>query len=495
MKNKVNIPEKFFLNEAKNEYYDIHSRLCAEFVQNCHDSGATRIDFTFDEDTITVIDNGKGMSKERMVEALLTLGGSIKEKGDTGGFGAAKKILLFSHEWYEISSLNTHVKGSILDYEFISGDFIQGTRVKIKPFPEFDYRKSSMIYYTEEFLKKCSFDNCQVFINGDLFEGYLSLPMVRETELMSVFAEDSNKTGNCIYVRKNGLFMFHRYVTSLNQSVVCEVKPDSKQAFSQSRDNLKGNCLSEFNSLVDELNVDKMSFKTRGIRKRLFRGLKSFVSFISKMTESTILTKPEQVQLKEVMTKIDFNAIEAKENPEYAFEEIKKHNIVDEPILEKIKEEYHKEEKAKINYDFLVDLCNSEYSEVPEEYHPETIGFENEQIALLWKHCILEIVRICGISLNFTIGFTLSKFNEALCYKENGVQYLLINPEILKNKYETLDERLIKTLLVAIHEIIHVTGKRYHDEEFALNFEEYTTKVILNLDKGKIWSKVEGDKI
>lgn len=500
-KERVAIPEQHFLNEAKSEYWDYQSRLVAEVIQNSYDAGASEIHLNFEDDYMEFIDNGKGMDYHTMREGMLTLGGSIKDKGNTGGFGAAKKILLFSHKSYEIHSLNNHIQGNQLDYDIIEGEDILGTSIKIKPFEGFAYRKDGMIYKAKEFLRKCDL-NSDVYINNNKFDNYLSLPEVRETELITTYSQDE-RGKNEILVRANGLFMFSRYLTSLNMKVVCEVKKPSKESFSQSRDSLKGVFQKEFDALVDELNVDKMSFKTKGIRKRIFRGAKSFLTFLRSITtpKDQILSAYEKKEMKTLIEQVSNKTAERNESEEslsaeLVFEEVKKNNIVPEEKFEKIKSLYNKEEKLNIDYDFLVDLKNSDHDETPEEYHPKSISFENEQIALLWRECIKEISKICNFKFDFSIGFTLSKFNEAMVTKEGSGFFFLINPEILKGKYDSLDERYLKTLLVACHECVHVGyGKKLHDEEFSSLFEDTTTKVLLSIDKREIWSRVESSKL
>ena len=112
------------------------------------------------------------------------------------------------------------------------------------------------------------------------------------------------------------------------------------------------------------------------------------------------------------------------------------------------------------------------------------------------SYCEVRIIKICNFKFDFSIGFTLSKFNEAMVTKEGSGFFFLINPEILKGKYDSLDERYLKTLLVACHECVHVGyGKKLHDEEFSSLFEDTTTKVLLSIDKREIWSRGESSKL
>ena len=83
--------------------------LIRQFLQNSLDAGAKRVDFLTGDGYLMVRDNGRGITRERMVEALLTMGGTDKPEGAIGGFGNAKIALLFSHEAYRIRALDTIV--------------------------------------------------------------------------------------------------------------------------------------------------------------------------------------------------------------------------------------------------------------------------------------------------------------------------------------------------------------------------------------------------
>lgn len=81
--------------------------------------------------TITVTDNGIGMTPEIIQDAFLTIGGSFKgedieESLKSGGLGFAKMVFLFGPDWIEISSTHdgqtTHIRATreeLLDDNFI----------------------------------------------------------------------------------------------------------------------------------------------------------------------------------------------------------------------------------------------------------------------------------------------------------------------------------------------------------------------------------------
>ena len=133
----IKFPPDSFYHEAVKEYSDAPTRLIIEFLQNSIDAGARHIHFTFNEteQTLIVKDNGHGMDQETMVDGLLTFAASIKGDNSVGGFGAAKKLLLFSHEWYEIISYCTKAVGKNITYylsELPEEESLLGTQITIK---------------------------------------------------------------------------------------------------------------------------------------------------------------------------------------------------------------------------------------------------------------------------------------------------------------------------------------------------------------------------
>ena len=53
-----------------------------ELVKNCFDAHAKKVEIEFDEDSITIIDNGKGMSRDDIVSKWLFVAYSAKKTGE-----------------------------------------------------------------------------------------------------------------------------------------------------------------------------------------------------------------------------------------------------------------------------------------------------------------------------------------------------------------------------------------------------------------------------
>jgi hypothetical protein len=474
----VNIPSDFFLNEAKHEYYDYKSRLVCEVIQNSVDAGATRISMDFGEDSMSFCDNGSGMTQDRMVAAMLTMGGSVKKSGNTGGFGAAKKLLLFSHREFEIHSLETFVRGSCLNYEFVEAEYFYGTKIKVSPLESFSYRPSEMRDLAKTFLKKCNFKHCEVYLDGELFSEYLDLPVIRDNESMCVCSSPESSSSGYIYVRKNGLFMFDRYVPKLTRQVTCEIKGDSKEVFSQSRDSLKGPTQRLFDNIVSELSIDKLSFFRTGLRKHFFRGKKSVIQFFNSFVKESGDSIPDfEKDLFLTSRELLASFREVSEARGY----LKSVGVSESTIA--LLEKKQSEERIETEYDFLIDLADSDVEEIPKHLNPKTMQKKYRDLALTWKHCILKVCEIMGYDCEFGIGFTLNNGAEAIFSNKGSVNQFLINPNVEEYFSKVLKERFFKILFVAIHELVHcIYGLAYHDERFSSTFEDVCLKVMLNLE-------------
>lgn len=453
---QVSFPDKFFLFEAKKEYYSYQEKLWVELVQNSYDAKATKIEIELGNNYYQITDNGCGMSKERMVSALLTMGGTQKDINSTGGFGAAKKLILLSHKNYEIHSLNTHVLGEQLSYEFIEdGLFFNGTKIKCEFYSEWGYEKEPTIEIIKTFLRKCNL-SCDVFINGELFTEYTTYNLGREMDWANLYVGKDEKYSNYVNIRHNGLFMFSSYVQNLNKEVILEVKGESVDCFTQNRDSFRGKYRDYFSALVNEINMDKRSFtKPNLIRKIYVRGRNGLIGIFSNKQRENI-----QVSNDVILAYMSAKKIENGNS----FLSNKDIGVV---------------ENFSFENDFVYDLTNSEYEEIPWEFSPDTMLRRYKFLAALWKQSILEILKVNNIDSEFVIGFTFSKEIDAVYFKEkDGPRGFLINPEKERFIKGEVKERFYNVFSTALHEIVHFEGYPYHDESFANKLTNNMAKTL-----------------
>jgi len=101
----IRIDPEYFRRLARQDYRNWRMALAREFIQNSVDAGASNIHLRFcrDAKTLTVADDGCGMSRDVLENKLLCMGGTNKiGNGTLGCFGKAKEILFFGWESYRI---------------------------------------------------------------------------------------------------------------------------------------------------------------------------------------------------------------------------------------------------------------------------------------------------------------------------------------------------------------------------------------------------------
>jgi len=130
----INLPEDYFLRSVWQAYGNPREALIRELLQNAVDAGATDIRFTLTDKTITIDDDGVGMTEEIIRPALLTLNGSYKRAGSAGGFGAAKELIILAHSNYEVLTNDVVVRGQNIRFTLSRADQPRkGTRITIEP--------------------------------------------------------------------------------------------------------------------------------------------------------------------------------------------------------------------------------------------------------------------------------------------------------------------------------------------------------------------------
>jgi hypothetical protein len=240
MQFQITFPTAAFYHEAQKEYSNIYFRLIVEFLQNSIDAGSTRIYFEYDESSrvLWVKDNGTGMDKDILVNGMLAYEGSIKKEGATGGFGAAKKILLFSHEWFEIKTMIYHAKGKGINYsleEMPMDKLVLGCHIGIKfgdYWPEFN------VFQTLKDVLGWSDIKAEVYYNDEKVE-VEKLKIVESYDAPDATISKANErlcAGTI--VRFNGLYMFYSSAPN-HAGYIYNCKSPSREALTQNRESFR----------------------------------------------------------------------------------------------------------------------------------------------------------------------------------------------------------------------------------------------------------------
>ena len=302
---KVPVSARFF-NIGKQQYEDWPVCWWREGIQNAVDAGAKNIWCSVVAEKlpsgnpgrrVTLTDDGTGMDYAVLTERFLTLGGTGKEGNDEtyGGFGEAKRLLLFPWVNYEVRTRDLLAKGSGDDQEIRSGlAYVPGVRVSVL-MAEDDYTSiwDALATIRKSYLPKIKFhleqdrlarrwqDAPPETAVADLQtrgEPVRTITSDGGVTLAHIYhnPRDEN-TDNFAYVRVNGLWMFNRY-TRVRGRIIVEVVVPSTQVFSVSRQNFSGDygstVASALSGFFDEVTKDTQSAlrQRAGLTRKVYAG-------------------------------------------------------------------------------------------------------------------------------------------------------------------------------------------------------------------------------
>jgi len=255
---KVTIPADFFNRAAKREYTYWSRALIREFLQNSVDAGATNVRFLFDKDnlSLTVEDDGCGMTQDIILNKLLVMGGTQKSEGSVGGFGKAKEVLFFAWDSYVIHTGTLLVEGDGADFVLKQIDeHFDGTKCLIR----FHNRNemSSAKSGAQHMLERNEVA-ANIFLDGKKISCKITRgEEVREFSWAKVYASD--KSSNLLSIRLRGMEMFSWWTRTLPKELVIELIGESVNVLTASRDSLQADCQKELNTLIESFLLDPLS--------------------------------------------------------------------------------------------------------------------------------------------------------------------------------------------------------------------------------------------
>tara|TARA_B100000700_G_scaffold331722_1_gene467539 strand:- start:18491 stop:20083 length:1593 start_codon:yes stop_codon:yes gene_type:complete len=511
----VSVPHSFF-KKAKKEYSSWKFAFFRELLQNSIDAGAKNINVKIksvndSEVLIDFLDDGKGMSKNTLVNAFLALGGSEKDLDtDIGGFGYAKTLILFAHKEFEIQTRDNNVKGSGGQYNIEkTTEYLEGTQVKVL----MSYKDSSDDYdvVTENIMKQelenvILYSNLKVsvFLNGDKInkkstkEDYsYNTPIGRLH-----FSDDNDSYASYLWIRINGLAMFSHSVYSDNESCFkgyIDLTEKPTEVLTSNRDALKGKSRREFNAIFEKLQKERSSLKTEKVNNFVIN--KKLVS--NNASEEVFSELNESGFSEERPRQLNSLEKEAK-NEQPKFSPFKK--IIEKNEKEEVKVNKQLEKVAQEDYPLNFNIKNSMLT--PAQLKVSLNKESNKKLAKIWRdivYLIAESIKYSGYSY---VSF-LDKYNVELeTYNENtesilidsrklyiGFNYnenitalnssntekivIYINPEAVKDMRINGDLTISNLIDIALHEMTHIYNEN-HNENFCSiemdlrkNFKKY----------------------
>jgi hypothetical protein len=520
MTRQITIGPEFFA-KAKNDYENFEWALVREFAQNSIDCGSSEIvfrvwnDFDSNDNVVTVLEvknNGSPMTEDIIVNKLLCLGGSGKDfKGSVGGFGKAKELLYYSHNWYKIHSGDNMVAGSGAGYDIekvefyggtvstieISGDCVSKINSAVRKFAEYVQWNGTLSIETPDGSKSFQCNNPKGTKRRDISFG-------------TIYTNKSQS--NICVVRIGGIPMFTRYC-GIDRMVILELNGKSSEVLTSNRDGLVYPYSGQLSDFITELSVDKRrALKQQSVVKyELFAGSKLghvksqkvselisslIVSDVDSRTSdirlsaaahtstSNVRSDVNQVESKPVYVTLDFG----KEDPKKGYAEpVLGLNSDTKPVM------FSGMKRVSMGQEFVIK--NESGMEVPDYYRPtsETFSDYSKRLVRIWGRLMLQLHRLFDREDVFSIGFIFDDEIEAQHEKSSqyGRVYYIAPATIVEQsssssksfkkkwKFDNYGRKYI--LSVAAHEFVHGIGHSYHSDTFANVYTEVMGKVMANM--------------
>jgi hypothetical protein len=263
------LPVDHFKGRIKHQYNNPSLAIVREILQNSQDAGASKVEFTFAKNEFSASDNGKGMTLDDFRSFYLTLGGSKKDSGSIGGFGAAKELLSFAWEnWlckgqgFVVTGHGASTPESRQDSSQKKGFFVGASDKELD---------GDKLWFELKALCELSDLSVKVFANGEEIKSGRKLRKNQEYKVydfgtLYVHKGEPNnaESAGYLYVRTRGLFtakvrMAGDYVYYL------DLTQASSQVLTENRDGIRWNIQDRINDDIQALvkNPERVEVKSK----------------------------------------------------------------------------------------------------------------------------------------------------------------------------------------------------------------------------------------
>lgn len=303
---QITIPPKYFNKMAKMEYSRWPIALVREFLQNSVDAGATGILFETgvngSNSYLSVIDDGCGMNKDTILNKLLYMGGTTKDKTTIGGFGKAKEILFFAWKNYKIITGSWIIEGKGADYKLFkhNNTLTKGVCATIEFYDIFEQRSVQSILPV---VLANSDTKAQLFLRApNLSSRSMLVPCINKNlkQLRSFpwadiyEAEKQSGQSGEVIVRSGGVVMFGSYLYRLNKKIILDLKIPSVECLTANRDALKPPYSVEFSNFISFIsnNQNSLSLNIKETDRLEIIPAKQDLPIPSSLRETTLRVRP-----------------------------------------------------------------------------------------------------------------------------------------------------------------------------------------------------------
>lgn len=473
----VKIPTTHFVTSAKRQYSDIDVAIVREAVQNSVDAGARLIQIEIGTNWCRVSDDGCGMTQEILVDAMLTMSGTHKNNsGAIGGFGAAKEILLFQHEKYEIQTLDNKVVGSILEYEMTKSVPRKGTSIAMFFHESYGFNQGLFIAKARTWLSQCDAP-AVITINGEEMPRLNASREVKDLGWGKLYCEDTKETTQYMTVRIKGVSMFRVWIGDVQKSIVLEITKPSTDILTSNRDGFQYEQDTEVRKLIEQITIDKSSFgRLHQTMTRITGNSRSFISRVIRQILATNLNTgtTDVVAVRTKVETIQAQVEGGSMDTDTAITHLKEmaKDIPDGWVIDRKIKDYIND------VDFYIQINDKGYEKIPDAISPsKKMKKKYHSLACLWKATLKHVFYANSMTANFCIGWIIDSGAMAQYSAKNGTEMYLLNPFTINSKINKKNKKEVvhNLLITAAHEVAH-RRCGYHDE----NFAAYSEKILLN---------------
>lgn len=487
MTGQVKIGREFF-SKIKLDYADWRWALVREFLQNSFDAPGCRnvsvhVHHNGRETILQVANDGAPMTREILVNKLLTLGGSGKnfEGENTGGFGVAKSLLYYCHIGYTIVTGDHFVQGVGAEYRLSPAtEPFKGTQSIVTVEGE---HGTELIAKVKRFARFAQWKG-KLTLNGEALTCDLHKGKRRKDLGWGVVYTNQSFENTCL-VRINGQPMFTSY-TRYKGCVLIELVGKACDSLTSNRDALKYHYQSELADLLAALAVDKRSAlrEQRAEYKRYMGEKAKNEAKKPKASEGGLAALGIDADaIKTMITKGlgGPKPVRTEQIPQTATEGGGQAGI---SVVVETQEDVA---SVSIGPEFIIK--NATGMKTPVWYVPgERFSQTSRELVTAWTAILLKLYQIHNISTEFSVGFVFDEESEA--EYETGVygEVYYINPTRLveENGKRRLEARFDsgwaarwELISTAAHEFVHGAFKlKEHDEDYAGRLTTVMTTVL-----------------
>jgi hypothetical protein len=514
----VRLGPEFFQAPLK-EYSEWPMKWWREVVQNSVDAGCSHMTLGTrenDDGTVTVYaeDNGRGMDRDTLLDKFLVLGATTKvgAAGKTGGFGKAKELILLPWLTWRIHTRDLEAAGNGADYRVRAVPMLQGTRIEVTMSAD----ACTTLPAAQEFLSRCHIPQVEFSLvnENDPDQNTTMNPtsdvgamtMIGEGSRFLAYYQEQPRERYYAWVRINGLFMFEIYVGSLPGQIMVELQGSSLDILHSNRDSLRDRGVQrEVSEMQERLAKDTSSAlrSQKGhVKKKWVQGDKFHAS---RLSSPTYLPIDVMNQTGEGKFQLALEALEAIVG-EYQQEVVRNEDASERQAKTDLAREQlqniafggdrHLEAALKqLSWkpDFIL-ISEIDNFRVPARFTPEKMNVRVRRLLSVWAECCRWVLMQLGCASEYSVGFCFTTNASAQFMKEEGENWLLLNPfaskaglntlQSIHYKYDSqknVEKELLDTMFqvtqrsdfqwlysLAVHECTHFADEvMYHDEAFA----------------------------